>query len=289
MPKKLIVKKNLKKAWNEFVYSGHLISLGAACIVSTSAIMLGIKSTWQVLIISYLTTFVGLLYNRYKEQGTDSITNPQRTIYLKKYFHFIFPIITSSVLFCIIVLLFYQKIATLIFIILLCLLCFVYTKYLKRMTSKIAALKNIIFSLITSSLVVFLAIYNSYPLLSFSLFLMWFFVFLRMVVNTIFLDIKDVESDKKQSLLTIPILIGREKTLTFLRWMTVFSVVPIIFGVLLGDLPKFSLVLLFVIPYSFYYFEKSKKKKNFYLTNYILADSEFILWLVFILLGEVLL
>jgi len=157
------------------------------------------------------------------------------------------------------------------------------------MTSKIAALKNIIFSLITSSLVVFLAIYNSYPLLSFSLFLMWFFVFLRMVVNTIFLDIKDVESDKKQSLLTIPILIGREKTLTFLRWMTVFSVVPIIFGVLLGDLPKFSLVLLFVIPYSFYYFEKSKKKKNFYLTNYILADSEFILWLVFILLGEVLL
>ena len=65
-----------------------------------------------------------------------------------------------------------------------------------------------------------------------------------MFVNTIFLDIKDVESDRKKELLTLPIIFNRKKTLTFLKLITVLSVLPIIFGVSLQLLPKFSLMLL---------------------------------------------
>ena len=93
-------KKLLNSVLKEFIYGGHLISLGAVGIILTSAIVLGIRLSWQPLVIAYLITFVGLLYNRYKEQNSDFLTNPQRTARLKKYFHFIFPTISLSVSSC---------------------------------------------------------------------------------------------------------------------------------------------------------------------------------------------
>jgi 4-hydroxybenzoate polyprenyltransferase len=134
-----------------------------------------------------------------------------------------------------------------------------------------------------------LVIENPVLALNLAFFLMISFVFFRMLVNTIFLDIKDSNSDKKESLITIPIVFGEEKTLRFLRLITLFSVLQILLGVYFKLLPKSSLVFLFLVPYSFYYFSKSKIKDNFYLVNYILADAEFILWPLLIIFGEILL
>ncbi len=283
-----MIKKIIKKILNEFIYGGHLIALGAVGIVSTSAILLNIKLTWDFLIIVYLLVFISILYNRWKERLIDYLTNPDRTKNLEKYFCHIFFIIISSSLIVLGVLVYFNKMISIFFVILLYIVAFLYTKYFKNITKKIIVFKNICFSLITGLLVIFLAIYYSYPLMNISFFLIFLFIFLRMFVNTIFLDIKDVESDKKQALLTIPILLRNEKTLIFLRWITILSVIPIVSGSLLGRLPRFSLMLLFVVPYSFYYFKKSENKKNFYLTNYFLADFEFILWLPLILIGKIL-
>lgn len=282
------IKKIFKFVWNEFIYSGHLISLGAVSIVFTSAILLDIKITWDCLIIIYLLTFSCLLYNRYKEQKIDILINSTRTKYLVKYFDYIFLIIFFSVLISIGILLYYYKILVLLYFIFLFLFSLCYTKYLKTFTWKIKFFKNICFSLIASLLLVFLIFYYSYPFLNIPFALIFIFIFLRMFVNTVFLDIKDMQSDRKIELLTFPILFGKEKTLIFLKGVTILSVLPIIFGVCFDLLPKFSLILLLIIPYSFYYFNKSRIEKNFYLVNYFLADMEFILWTIFILLAKVL-
>jgi|AntAceMinimDraft_16_1070373.scaffolds.fasta_scaffold122929_2 4-hydroxybenzoate polyprenyltransferase len=287
MHRELTMRKILGQIRDEYAYNGHLISLSAVCIVATSAILLNIQLGWQPLLVTYLITFNGLLYNRYKEQGTDYLTNTRRTVSLKKYFSFIFLIIAISVLSSVMILVIYKEMNALIFLLVLSFACFLYTKYFKGVTNKIIAFKNIIFSLITSSLIIFLAIYYSYPLLNFPLFLMLTFVFTRMMVNTIFLDIKDIDSDRKRALLTLPVLLGKAKTLKFLRWLTLFSITPILIGCFLGKLPLISLISIFVIPYSFYYFAISEKKKNFYLVNYVLADSEFIFWLGFIVIMKI--
>ncbi len=284
----MIIEKILRPVRDEFIYSGHLISLGAVSIVLTSAILLGIKITLDCLIVIYLFAYNSILYNRYKEQRVDYLTNPERTENFKKYFRHMLLIVSFSTLISTGILLYFDKRTALLFIILLSLLSFFYTKYFKKVTKKIIAFKNVYFSLITSLLLVFLAFYYSYHLLTLPLFFVFVFVFLRMFVNTIFLDIKDVESDRKKELLTLPIIFNRKKTLTFLKLITVLSVLPIIFGVSLQLLPKFSLMLLLTIPYTFYYFKKSIRKTNFYLVNYVLADSEFILWPVFLLFGKIL-
>ena len=284
-----MVKKTLKIIWEEFIYGGHLISLGGVGIILTSALLLNIEITLDPIIIVYLFTYSSILHNRYKEQETDFLTNPERTENLKKYFRRIILIIFSSIVVSVGILLYFNKIKALIFIILLILSAFLYTKYFKKTTKKLIAFKNIYFSLVASSLSIFLVLYYSYLLFNISLFFIFIFIFLRMFINTVFLDIKDIKSDKKENLLTLPIVLGREKSLMFLKAMTVLSVLPIIIAVYFGLFPLFSLVLILIIPYSFYYFQKSVKKENFHLVNYIFADLEFVLWPILILFAKIIL
>jgi len=278
------IREILRIIWNEFIYGGHLISLGAIGIVLTSAILLNIKITLDSLIILYLFTYNSILYNRYKEQKLDFLTNPERTNNLKKNFRSINLIVFLSIITSIGILVYLKKFNVLIFIIFLTLLTFLYTKYLKKITKNLIAFKNIYFSFVTSLLLIFLFLYYSYPLLNLPLLFIFIFIFLRMFTNTVFLDIKDIKSDEKENLLTLPILLNQEKLLLFLKIITIFSISPIIIAVYFKLIPFFSLALIFIIPYTFYYLKKSIKKDNFYLVNYILADLEFLLWPIFILI-----
>ena len=268
----------LKTIWNEFIYGGHLIALGAAGIGLTFMILIEKPILLSPLIIIYFLTFISILHNRYKEKEIDYLTNPERTKFLEKYFQNILLVILLISTIILTILIVDNAVAPLFFLILLAIFILLYTKYLKYLTSRFCGLKNIIFSLIVSLLLVFISIYYSYDFLNPLFFIIFIFCFLRMLVNTIFLDIKDVESDKKNKLKTLPIVFGRNKAIFFLKIITFASGVLLIFGALINLIPFYSLALLFVVPYSFYYFKKSEKEKCFNLVNYVLADAEFVLW-----------
>lgn len=59
----MAIEKILKFIWNEFIYGGHLPSLGAAAIVLFSGILLNIKITWDCLLITYFIFYLIYLYN----------------------------------------------------------------------------------------------------------------------------------------------------------------------------------------------------------------------------------
>jgi 4-hydroxybenzoate polyprenyltransferase len=277
---------NLKKS---FIYNGHLISLGAVGIVLTFIILIEKPISLTVLISVYFLTLISLLHNRYKEQKTDYLTNPERTKSLENYFKKILPITITSFIIIAFLLIRDEAISSFVFLFLLIILIFLYTKFLKNLTNKIIVFKNIIFSLITSSLLIFTAFYYSYKFLSFSFLIIFIFCFLRMMINTIFLDIKDKESDKKAGLKTLPIIFGYEKTILILKIISLFSGLFLALGIFFNFIPIYLSILLIVIPYSFYYFKKSKKEINFYLVNYILADAEFIIWPISAIIGKVIL
>jgi len=282
------VKKLSKLIWNELIYGGHLISLGGVGIIISSAILLNIKISWDFLLIIYLATYTFLLYNRFKESKTDFITNPRRTNYLKKYYQYIQIIIVCYILLYTLILFFYSNVLAFFFGFFLFLIGVFYTQFLKRITSKIVAFKNIIFSLLAALLPIFLAIYYFHSL-NFAIFLVCIFIFLRLFVNTVFLDIKDIGSDEVENLLTLPILLNKKMLFIILYFISILAISPIILGIYLQIFPLFSLVLLFTIPYTFYYLKKIDDKKiNFIFLNYILVDTEFLLWPIFIFAGKLL-
>lgn len=280
------IKKNLTLIWNEFIYGGHLLSLGAVSIVYTASILLNIKITWDFLVIVYLGSYAPYIYNRYKELKKDFLTNPIRTRHIEKYFRHTPIIISFSLLIIIGIFLYFNKISALLFAIFLILLSFSYSIFFKGLSKKIIGFKNFYISLGWALLVVLLAIYYSSPI-ALSLFLIALFVYLRLFVNTIFFDIKDIEIDKEEKLLTLPVVLGQKRLIQFLSLINILAVLPVIIGVVYRFFPFYSLILLFTIPYSGYYLNKAGKETSGFL-YYVIVDGEYILWPIFILLGKTL-
>ena len=282
----LKIKKIFKSIWDEFIYGGHLVSLGAVSVVFTASLLLNIKITWDFLLIIYLGTESVYLYNRYKEFRSDFLTNPERTEYIKKYIKIIPLIIFLFFLIGFSILIYHKNFPALFFAVFLLIIGLLYSEVFKGFTRKALGFKSFFVSLIWALLVVFLAIYYFLPL-NLSLFLIFSFVLLRLIVNTSFFDIKDIETDKREDLLTLANILGPKKIIRILSSITILAVVPIISGVYLKLFPQSSIMLLFTIPYTFYYFKKSQNKKiNASFLYNVIVDGEFILWPFFILIGE---
>ncbi len=283
------MKENLKLFWDEFIHGGHLIALGNVTIVLSFVLLIGKNILFPPLLIIYLLGFTALLYNRYKEEKTDVLVHPERTETLKKYFKKMVLAIIFSIAISVLILIINGQLYALAFTACLYIFSILYTLYFKNLTNIYIGFKNFHFSLMISLLLIFISLYYSYNFINLTFLLIFIFIFLRVFVSNVFLDIKDVKNDSEYNLKTFPIVFGPQKTIFFLKIITLISGLLIIFGIVLKIIPIYSLMLLFVIPYTFYYFEKSKKKENFYLVNYVLADAEFILWPISIIIGKIVL
>jgi 4-hydroxybenzoate polyprenyltransferase len=283
------IKKILKFVWNEFIFGGHLPSLGSAAIVLFSGILLNIKITWDCLLISYLIFYLIYLYNRFKEIDIDYLTNPQRTSHLKTYFSKISKFFYVIIFIIIASLIYFSNIWALMFGLFLLLFGWLYTVVFKKITQKIIIFKNLFVSAVFALLVFFPIIYYSHSLtislLSIAL-LIVVFVYFKAFMMQIFFDVKDAESDKKQGLLTFPVIFGKEKILNVLGIISLLSTapIPIIFSLYFNVFPTSTLMLLLTIPFNLYCFSRAKNQKY---SSYILESSEFIFWPILIIIGKI--
>ncbi|MCD6240591.1 UbiA family prenyltransferase [Candidatus Bathyarchaeota archaeon] len=277
--------KLLKLFWDEFIYGGHLLSLGAVSIVFTTAILLNISITWDALFVTYLGAHTVYLYNRLREIRYDALTNPRRTKHILRYLKYIPYIIFFLVSLAAAIVLFFGKFLVAVFGVCLVLSGFIYTDIIKPRVKGVIALKNLYIAFFWACLTIFLALYYSYPL-NVSLIAIFLFVYLRWIVNTVFFDIKDVRMDKKRKIPTLPATLGIKNTLRVLVLITLSSAALLAVSVYLKILPLISLFLLFTVPYTFYYMLALQKKS---ITNeilyYVIVDSEFLFWALAILLG----
>lgn len=279
--KRIRIKQSLKFILDEFIYGGHLISLGAVSVVFTAAILLEIKITWEFLLVVYLETQAVYWYYQFQDIESDFSTNTERCSHIKKYVKKIPYLIVIFILFSIIILLYFNKPFVLSLYLFLFVISIFYNDFFKVLTKKIIGFKNLFAAFIESFLIILLIVYYSFPL-NLSVFLLLIFVYLRWLANTAFLDIKDIESDKKRNLLTFAILL-KKRLIGLLKVVSLLSMLPIFFGVFWGIFPSFSLMLFLIVPYTFYYLSISKRwGNNIY---YVFADGEFMLWSLFIVLG----
>lgn len=101
----------------------------------------------------------------------------------------------------------------------------------------------------------------------------------------IFLDLKDLQTDRIFGLKTIPTLFGKEKTLKFLKitnFFLTFSLVPLC---LTRVFPLKTLILLFSFPFNLLSYHLASKE-NYY--GYLLESGEFFFWGILIFIFETL-
>ena len=75
--------KILTGIWDEFVYGGHLLSLGASAIVLTGALIVNSNIDIGLILIPYLLSQSVYSFNHYLEIREDLISNPERAKYLQ--------------------------------------------------------------------------------------------------------------------------------------------------------------------------------------------------------------
>jgi len=266
------------KDW--FIYGGHFTALNVTLFPISVSILTQTPLDLRWILPLYLGCYGAYLFNRFEELEEDIETNPERSKYLKKrkvrlpiYILLSFVLVLGiPIILC--------DFTTVCFFLFLVILSLTYSTYWKKLTKKIPCFKNFYLALM-------FALLSSYPLFKYhkilnycSLFLL-LFIFLRIFVNTAFSDFKDVKSDKKKSLLTLP-LITPKKARKILSLITIFSFFILLSGILMKFVPTFFLSLFLVTIYSLVYINTPIKQE----THFTLwADGEGIVMFISSLLG----
>ncbi len=271
----------------EILYGGYLPALVAPSLVITVSILSGLKINIPILIIAYLIPLIVYSYDYYQNLDNDQSTNLERTSHLRKKADFYPYILFSYLSILLVLLILFANLYLIAFIFLLIISGILYEISIKRITREITAFKNYYTALTWAAAgTLFPVLYNANPIQMSHIILMTF-IFLKCLLNVIFFDLKDIKSDKNQNLRTLPVLLGKKKTLELLKYLNLFSLIPLFIGISLGIIPNFAIILTFFYFYTIYYLEKSQNipENDLGYISSTLADFEFILWPLMVFLA----
>ncbi|WP_424354175.1 UbiA family prenyltransferase [Methanobacterium sp. MBAC-LM] len=140
----------------------------------------------------------------------------------------------------------------------------------------ITGMKNIIAALSWTVGVIFLPVIYFYKGLAITV-LLSFFIFIKLVVNAVIFDIRDIKGDRENNIKTIPVVVGRSKTKKLL--LTIHStLIPwLAVSIYWGFFTRYLPVLIFCIIYGYgyiHYFCNTEKVPKYAID--LLVDGEWI-------------
>ncbi len=278
----------------EMVLGGHLLALGTASIAASSAILLGGSPGLDLLLMAYLFTLGAYTMNRSAEMDRDVLSNPSRTHYLwgrRRYL----PAIAVSCFALGYLLAALRNLTFFTALLIPLLLSITYSAGSKKLIPLLGVktlkekpiVKNITISLGWSLIPVLVGLY--YQEISFELYLFAVFIFLRLMVNTIFFDIRDLEGDSAAGVKTMPTIYGRKRSLAVITLIDILSAAYIVSALILKLLPAYSIMVIAFPIYSISYrWLAQRPNANINLLCDVVADGEYLLWGPVIFLGRIL-
>jgi 4-hydroxybenzoate polyprenyltransferase len=268
---------------NEFLLGGHMAAIGSTITVFIILLLLNINVILPLLASAYLLTLIVYYYDYYRDAKKDISSNPERALHLAKQVK-LYPYIFTSYLFSYIFLIAYLGSLKLIALTIgLVVSGLLYSILFKGFTRHIPGFKNLFTSAVWAmGSVLYIVTYYSFSIGMFFI-LMFLFIFLKVLVNTIFYDIKDIKADSDLGLKTLPIFLGENKAMILLHILNAAACIPILMGVCINAMPPYALSL---TASCFSMAAYLCAGKNLGYTRYILADSETLLWPILLLVGK---
>ena len=205
------------------IFGGYFAALSGPAFIITMSIMTKTSISLPLLVISYLIPLMVYSYDYYKDMDKDNESNLERAAYFQRRSQ-IYPYLMGiNFLILSILLLLFSNQMMISFIFTLIIGGVLYTVGLKNITKKIPAFKNI-YTTLTWSLAGTFSVMFYYSLeINLAYLLIFLFIFLKFLPNTIFYDLKDIKSDKKEGLKTIPVLLGKQMTLKLLHRLNIVA------------------------------------------------------------------
>jgi 4-hydroxybenzoate polyprenyltransferase len=149
-----------------------------------------------------------------------------------------------------------------------------YGNFFKDLTKKIIGFKNFYVAAVWAFMIMFYFLQQSVPL-TYGAVMLSIFVFLRMMNLQIMFDMRDINGDREEGLLTFPVMFGLAKNMKVLRFINAMSVFFLILCVFSGVLPLSALMIIAVAYYAGKCINSLSHKGSL---CYIFAACEPILW-----------
>lgn len=272
----------------EFLYNGHLQSLGAGgLVVIATKLLFNTSASVEFFLATYALFETIFIFDRYHDLDWDSLTNTVRSKHLLLYrnkipYIFAFYIIVFSSLYF-----YFSGPVMLLVSVIVCIAGIFYPVYFKKLTKKIPLFKNVYVSAVYMPLAFFPAIYlMKAPVRDVLALHLPIVVFVESFIAQLILDTKDRDADSKAHLKTLPALIGNNKTtvvavvLSFLlavasTLISIFTHAPFSFWLL-------TFVALFIDLYMI------QRVRNGDKNGYLIAAGKLFLWLLVFLLSSAL-
>lgn len=280
-------------AYRELVYGGHLLALGTASIAASSAFLLGRAPSWDLLLMAYLFSFGAYTVNRWSDFEEDMISHQDRTSYLAPRRRAL-PAIAAVSFGVGYALASLRNLFFLSGLLLPLVLAVAYSIGSKKMRKVLGVgrlkegfvVKNIAVSFSWSLIPLLVGLYYlQFPL---TLLVLCPFVFMRLLINTVFFDVRDIEADRKYGVRTLPTSLGLNKSWVLMDAVDVASCLYITAFALSGLLPPFAGILAVFTPYSLAYRHYSRRTPSHQdAFRDLAADGEYILWGFVVYLGQI--
>ncbi len=280
-------------AYRELVYGGHLLALGTSSMAATVAFVLGKDPSWDLLLMAYLFSFGAYSINRMSDFEEDSVSHPDRTAHLEGRRRGLIAMAAASFL----VGYSLALLRNLVFfsgLLVPPLLVVLYSVGSDRMKWLLGIsrlkegllVKNVTISFGWSLIPVLVGLY--YLELPAAIMLLAPFIFLRLMVNTIFFDQRDVEADVAYGVKTLPASLGIQGSWKVMDALDVVSAAYLLALVGTGVLPTFVALLTIFTPYSILYrLYARRSSKHEDSVRDLAADGEYILWGVITYFGHI--
>jgi 4-hydroxybenzoate polyprenyltransferase len=250
--------------------------------------LLNVSVSLPILLIAYLIPLIVYSLNYYGELEKDADTNPERVALVSRKGKS-YPIFIGLYVLTLMVLVYlYANISLIAFIVLLALSGLLYTVVFKNFTKKVPGLKNVYTSFVWAAGGTFFLVSYYSASISLAHLFIFIFMFTKSLVNVIFFDLKDMDADNRRGLRTIPVALGTEKTFMLLHTLNILAFVPLLVGVVAGEMPVFALSLLALYAYTSMYLRRAKglEAREIRLASYTFAEAEIILWPVLLAAGR---
>jgi 4-hydroxybenzoate polyprenyltransferase len=281
----------LNSIYKELVYGGHLLSLGTASIAATAALILGRMPTLDLLVMAYLFSNGAYTLNRASEVEQDNVSHPARTDYLRSRAKLL-PFIAGLYFLVGYSLAFFRNLYFFGALLLPLVLSLLYSFGSKRFTKVVGSgrlkekllIKNLAISFGWSLIPLLVGLY--YLQLGLPLLLLSPFIFLRLMVNTIFFDVRDVQADAMYGTGTIPAVYGISTAGNVMWILDGASLAYIVLVTIAGMVPSYAITLaVFPLYSSLYRLVSRVSDQN--LIRDLVADGEYLLWGPVVFLGKI--
>ena len=258
------------------INSSTLIAITGFSLPFFSFLLYDINVDFRLLLASYLVTFAVYSLNKLTDMKEDKINLQNRAEFtIKNRYYIILSVIISSFAAAYLASS-YTIFAILIIFFPFC-IGFIYSIKVANFRLKdIIFMKSLSVALAWAVIGAFIPIVvdsRGIKMISF----VFVFFFIKLFINTVIFDVRDINGDSLSGVRTIPVFLGRKKTKILLLIMNSILIFWLIFSYFLGFFHRYFIVLIFATVYGYWYILYfCRETINIRMSRDLLVDGEFI-------------